>query len=156
MSDGRTYTVTFRGVSVSAVQDLIAAYSGANMAVELVGFGLSPGNTSVENIAINVKHLAATVTAGSGGNAATPAPDLPTDAAATFTARINDTTQATTSGAVTYALADGWNEVNGMQVWFPERGRPEAKPSEALIIELAGSPAAGRTVSGWAKFKERF
>lgn len=153
---GRTYNITFGNVSVSAVQDLIAVYAGSTMAFEVIGFGLSPCNTTVENLQINLKYLPATVTAGSGGSAPTPQRDDVTDAAATVTAQVNDTTQATTNSTATYFLRDGWNEVNGFEFFFPAAGCPKAKPSTAIVLELATAPGGTRTVSGWMKIRELF
>src|SRR3954469_1266244 len=131
MSAGRTYNVVFRGVSVSAAQDLCSAYAGASMALEVISVTLGQiTQTSVENLQLSVKRLTATVTAGSVGNAFTPSLDTDTDSAATFTARINDTTVATTSGSTAYLHADVVNLVNGYQWIFPERNRPTCKLSE--------------------------
>lgn len=157
MSSGRTYNIIFRGVAVTAVQDLCAAYCGATMAIEIVSVTLGQiTQTAVENLQISIVHLPATVTAGSVGNSFTPTKDNPTDAAATFTARINDTTQATTSGSADYRHADVFNEVNGYQWIWPERSRPTAKLSEALIFSLDTAPAASRTMSGSMKVRELF
>jgi hypothetical protein len=157
MSSGRTYTINFRAVSISAVQDLCCAYAGASMGIEVVSITLGQvTQTSVEECAISIKRLPATVTTGSGGGAMTPTPDADTDAAATFTARINDTTPATTNGTAVYPHVDVWNEVNGYQWIFPERARPSCKLSEALSFSLDGAPAAARTVSGSMKIRELF
>lgn len=157
MSAGRTYTILFRSVSVSAAQDLCAAYAGASMAIEVVSLTLAQlTNTSVEILPVSIKLLPATVTAGSGGGAFTPEVDTDTDAAATFTARINDTTPATTSGTAHFKHADMWNLVNGYQWIFPERARPSCKLSEAIVFSLDGAPAAARTVSGSLKLRELF
>lgn len=153
MASERTYNITFRGVSVSAAQDLCAAYAGASMAIEVVSIVLGQiTQTTVENLAISLKHIAATVTAGSGGSSFTPVPDNPTDAGSTFTARINDTSQA--SGTTLYPHADVFNEVNGYQWIFPKR--PSAKPGEALVFSLDSAPAAARTMSGTMKVRELF
>lgn len=156
MSSGRTYNITFGNVSVSAVQDLIAATATASMAFEVVGFGIGPCNTTVENVLINLKRLTATVSAGSGGGSATPSKDNTSDAAATATGRINDTVQATTSGSTVYLHRDALNEVNGFEWLFPERARPVAAPGEAIILELASAPGGARTMSGWMKIRELF
>ena len=53
MSAGRTYTINFRAVSVSAVQDLCCAYAGASMGIEVVSVTLGQiTQTSVEECAI--------------------------------------------------------------------------------------------------------
>ena len=154
MSAGRTYTINFRAVSISAVQDLCAAYAGASMGIEVVSITLGQvTQTAVEECAISIKRLTAAVSAGSGGSAFTPTLDTDTDAAATFTARINDTSQAT-GGATTYPHVDVWNQVNGYQWIFPERARPSCKLSEALVFSLDGAPAAARTCSGSMKIRE--
>lgn len=157
MSVGRTYNIVFRGVSITAVQDLCAAYAGANMAIEVISLTLGQVSLqTVENLQISIKRLTATVTAGSGGGAFTPSRDNDSDAAATFTARINDTTQATTSGSTAYLHVDTWNEVNGYQWIWPERARPSCSLSEALIFSLDSAPTATRTVSGSIKIREIF
>ncbi|HEV2100664.1 MAG TPA: hypothetical protein VGR45_17295 [Stellaceae bacterium] len=157
MASQRTYTIPFRGVSVSAVQDLCAAYCGASMAIEIVSITIGQiTQTTVENLNISIKHLPAAVSAGSGGGSVTPVADNPTDAAATFTARINDTSQATTGGTANYPHVDVFNEVNGYQWIFPERARPSAKLSEALVLSLDTAPGAARTMSGSIKIRELF
>lgn len=157
MSAGRTYNVIFRNVGISATQDLCAAYAGASMAIEVVSVTLGQiTQTSVEILQISIKRLTATVSAGSGGSAFTPSLDTDTDHSATFTARINDTSQATTSGSTAYAHADAWNLVNGYQWIFPEKARPSCGLSEALILSLDSAPLAMRTVSGSMKIREMF
>ena len=73
MARTRPYSVQFNNVSVSALQDLIAVYCGANMAIELHGLDIGQiTGTTVQNLRISLKRLAATVTAGTGGSAPTP------------------------------------------------------------------------------------
>jgi hypothetical protein len=157
MSAGRTYNIVFRGVSVSAAQDLCTATATSGMALEVVSVTLGQISlTTVEALPISIKRLSATVTAGSSGSSFTPTKDTPTDPAATFTARINDTTQATSSGATDYLHPDVFNEVNGYQWIWPERARPSCKPSEALIFSLDGAPGSARTMSGSMKVRELF
>ena len=61
MSAGRTYNVIFRGVSVSATQDLCSAMAGANMAIEVVSITLGQVSLStVEALQISVMRLTAT------------------------------------------------------------------------------------------------
>jgi len=127
------------------------------MAIEIVSVTLGQiTQTSVENLQISIKHLPATVTAGSAGGAFTPTKDSTTDAAATFTARINDTTPATTSGTADFPHVDTWNLVNGYQWIFPEKARPSCKLSEALVFSLDSAPAGARTVTGSMKVRELF
>src|SRR5262249_31771063 len=97
--------------------------------------------------------LGASVSAGSGGGSFTPVADNDTDAAATFTARINDTTPAT-GGSTAYPHVDVFNELNGYQWIFPEKARPSCKFSEALVFSLDTAPGAARTMSGSMKIRE--
>jgi hypothetical protein len=155
MSGRDTYTIHFRHVAVSAVQDLCAAYAGASMALEVVSLTIGQiTQTAVENLELSVKHLPATVTAGSGGTAPTPVPGG--GVAATFTARVNDTTPATSSGTTVYPHVDIFNLVNGYQWIFPALHRPNCKLSEALVFSLDSAPAGSRTMTGSMTVRELF
>lgn len=157
MSAGRTYTIRFSGVSISAVQDLCAAYAGATMAIEVVSLtlGTTTALANSEQVPISVKYVASTVTAGSGGTVFVPVPDTPTDSAATFTARVNDTTQAT-SATVRFPHVDVWNEIQGYQWIFPERARPSCGLNAALVFSLDAAPGAARVTYGSMKVRELF
>lgn len=157
MSSGRTYTVNVRGVSVSAIQDFVSIYAGSGGAsIEIVGHNIGPCNTTVEILQVSGKILPATVTTGSGGTSATPVADNRGDAAATATARINDTTQASSSGTVVYAYTDDLNEVNGLPFFYPENSRPKIQASQAFVLAIETTPGGARTMSGWVKFRELF
>jgi|SRR5579863_2658486 len=145
---GRMYTVQVRGVAVSTVQDIIAAYSGALRQIKVHALQLgASGQTTVANLGITLKHLAATVTQGSGGNAPTPTRVNPLDAGASFTARVNDTTQATSSGIV-FVFCDEFNPINGFYWQAPVRGHePEATINEALVLSLDNTPSVTLTMN---------
>jgi len=151
----RVYTVEFHNVAIVAVEDLIAIYCGASMAVELHGIVIGQiTNTSQQNLNISIKRLAATVTSGSGGSAATPQKTSKNDAAATATARINDTTQATSSG-VTTLHSDVFSTINGYQFFWTQATMPDAALSEALVLSLNTAPVASMNVSGTLYFAEK-
>jgi hypothetical protein len=153
----RIYTVSFSGVAVSAVQDLLAVYSGSSMAFAVHSIQIGQiTQTSVEAVRISLKRLPATVTTGSGGTGPTPQPASAGDSAATVTARANDTTQATTNGTAVTLLADAFNLVNGYQWIFPPDDRPVAKLSEAIVLSLDSAPSAARTMSGTIVVEELF
>ena len=156
MAKLRAYTVEFQNVSVSAVQDLIAAYCGASMAIECHGFviGQITGIT-VQNLRVTLKRLPVTVTPGSVGTAATPQKMERGDVAATFTARVNDTTQATTSGTAAVLHADVFNTINGYQLFFPPAQIPSFGLSEACILSLDTAPLAAMTMNGTLFLAER-
>lgn len=156
MSNLRVYSITFSGVTVSVVQDLIALYCGASMAVELHGVLLGQvTGTTVQNLGVAIKRLTATVTPGTGGSAATPQPAEDNNPAATATARTNDTTVATTSGSTEVLYSDVFNTVNGYQFYPPEEDRPSFRLNQACIISLINAPSSPMTMSGTLTFAER-
>jgi hypothetical protein len=143
------YTISFKQVSVAAVQDLLAAYAGSSKVLEIhsVIIGQITG-TTVQNLPITMNHLPATVTTGSGGTAPTPQKTNPGDAAATFTARANDTTQATTSGTSSRVVADVFNTINGYFYQPPREDRPRISSNEAFVVSLDAAPGSALTMSG--------
>jgi hypothetical protein len=157
MGRGRGYSIQFNNVSVAAVQDLIALYCGANMACELHGVVIGQvTGTTVQNLRISVKRLPATVTPGSAGSAPTPQKLMRGDAAATATARANDTAVATTSGTAVVLHSDVFNTVNGFQFFWPPADMPTIGPSEAAILSLDGAPSGALVMSGTLYFAELF
>jgi hypothetical protein len=135
---GRIYTMSVNGVTVSAVQDLLALYAGASkiFGVSSVNIGQVTG-TTVANARIRLRYLPTAVTPGSGGSAGTVKPWVSGDAAATITGRINDTTQATTGGTAVDLWDDVWNTVNGF-LWVPpmQSRQPVIGISGAFIVSL--------------------
>jgi len=155
MARGRAYSVEFNNVAVSVVQDLIALYCGSSMACGLLGFVIGQiTGTTVANLRIRVRRLPTTVTSGSGGGAATPRKAMQGDAAATATARINDTTQATTSGTAETLHSDVFNTVNGYQFFWPPNMVPTIGISQAAVLSLDQAPGAPMTMSGTLYFEE--
>lgn len=150
----RVYTVGFQNISVSAVQDLIALYAGANGAIEIISAWLEQvTQTSNGNLRLSWKRLPATVTAGSAGSAGTVNKTRSGDAAATVTARTNDTTQATTGGTAV-VMPDGWNLLNGYFYQPAPDARIACNPSEALVLSLDQAPGSAVVVNGSVTFRE--
>jgi len=155
MTRGRGYTVQFSNISVAAVQDLIGLYCGAAMAVELHGFELGQITaTTVAGLRVSVKRVPATVTPGSGGSSATPRKSLSGDAAATVTARTNDTTQATSSGTIETLHADIFNVLNGVSFFWPPNDIPVIGIGQAAVVSLDTAPGSAMTMSGTLYFAE--
>ncbi len=153
----RVYSIEFAGVAVSAVQDLLAIYTGASKAARLHSMVLGQiTGTTVANLRVSLKRLPPTVTSGSGGTAPTPQLLNPGDAAATVTARANDTTQATTTGTVAVLVADVFNTINGWLFMPPPEDRPVVGLSSALVLSLDTAPGAAMTMSGTMTFEELF
>lgn len=155
MARGRTYAVQFSGVNVAAIQDLIAVYCGASMAIELHGLviGQITGAT-VQNLRIAVKRHGAAVTSGSGGATASPQKLVRGDAGATVTARVNDTTQSSSASATVVLLSDVLNIVNGYQFFWPPNDMPTIGLGEAAVVTLDTTPGSGLLVSGTLYFAE--
>ncbi len=130
---GRIYTLTFSNITLSAVQDALAIYSGASkiFAVLSVNLGQITG-TTVGNLRLRLRYLPTIVTPGSGGSVRAINPYVAGDAAATVTGRINDTVQATTTGNAIDLWNDTWNTVNGF-LWVPP------VPSRPPVIGLSGA-----------------
>lgn len=158
---GRLYTVTFTAVAITAVQELFYIKPAADKPCFLEAFYLSnvggtadAGDAQEELLRLEVIRLPATVTASSGGTAPTPNPTAVNDAAAGFTARVNDTTVATTTGTSATMHADGWN-VRVPYVWMPppEHRFPVAN-AQALVVRLNLAPNDSINVSGTAYVRE--
>lgn len=154
---GRLYTISIADVAVSAAQDLINITATANMAFKLWRIELGQKTlTNWEARGILVRRFPATVSAGSGGSAATPRPMSAGDPAATVTARINDTTPMTTSGTAVNLFARDWEFLNGF-IWVPMPDeRPVFGPSTGMSINLPTGPSASMTVSGFAVIEELY
>ncbi|MBK9496705.1 MAG: hypothetical protein IPO08_19825 [Xanthomonadales bacterium] len=154
---GRLYTISITDVAVTAAQDLINITATSGMAFKLWRVELGQKTlTTWEAKGITINRFPATVTAGSGGSAATPRPMNAGDAAATITARINDTTSMTTSGTAVTLLGRDWEFLNGF-IWVPMPDeRPVFGPSTGCNIKLVTAPSASMTVSGFAVVEELF
>jgi hypothetical protein len=152
MSQGRSYSVSFSGVSVAAVQDLISLLTGAAMAAELHGFELGQitGTTS-QNLRFTVKRFTGP-TVGSGGSAPTPIKMLTGDAAAVSTARANDTVQMTGTGTVLHS--DVFATLNGVSFFWPPNDMPVIGLSQGLSLSLDAAPASALIMSGTLYFRE--
>jgi len=123
-------------------------YAGASHLIKVHAIQLgAKGQTTVANLGLLLKHLAATVTTGSGGTAPTPTRANPGDAAASFTARANDTTPAA-SGGTANIFADEFNPINGYYWQAPKPGsEPEAVISEAIAFSLVDTPSVTLTLN---------
>lgn len=153
----RVYTMSFAGVAVTAVQDLLAVYAGANMAfrVHEVELGQT-SQTTIQNLRVSLRRVQATVTSGSGGAAGTINPVNAGDAAATVTGRTNDTVQATSSASILTLRADVFNPINGYQYLPPDEDRIIIRPGQALSVSLDTAPGASMLVSGTVVIEELF
>ena len=147
----RMYRVPYTGTITAAGGDvdLLSLQPADDKPVRLAGWILGQtteeGDAAAEHVRLTVRHMVATVTIGSGGAAPTPVANRPGTAdvaAAGFTARCNDTTVSTTTGANTIMEELGWNlQQTPWERWIPEDQRPIAMQGEALIVRLEDAPA---------------
>lgn len=149
------YSANFKGVTISAAQDLVSLkgvglYVGR---VRKIWIGLTPTTlATAQSLSLNLKKSTATFTAGSGGGAMTPRP-LNTSAAATITARINDTTPGTTSGAFTDIMPVGCHIYGGFFHDFGLNG-PTFGLNEGIIWELLSTVTGTCVFSGGIIFDQ--
>lgn len=145
----RMYTVQFTGVAVTAQQDFfeITAAAGKNCRLRAVYLSQSSdvGDTAEEGLAITIK--AGATVSGSGGSAPTPIPTNVTDAAAGFSAEVNNTTKANTGTIVTHH-SENWNIRVPYQLILPPEMCVEITGSRRLTVELGTTPADSLTISG--------
>lgn len=153
----RIYTSQFSNVPVSLTQDLFNINVGSNMAVkihEVIVGQISA--TTVGNLRISLKRLPSTVTNGSGGTSGTSQSINPSDVAATSNVRINDTSNATTTGTTQILRSDIYNIITGYMFLPPIEDRPIIKPGQAFIVSLDTAPGSAQTMSGTIVFEELF
>jgi len=154
---GRMYSISFADVSVAASQDLINITATANMAFKIHRVELGQRSlTAWESKPVKLIRLPATVTAGSGGSAVTPAKMNNGDVAATVTSRSNDTTPASTGGTAATLMARDWEFLNGFLVVFTPDERPVIAPSQAVQLSLPTAPSGATLVSGTVLIEELF
>ena len=156
MAVGRMYSVSFLDVAVVAAQDLINLTATASMALEVLRIeGSQRSLTAWEMKPIKLIRNLATVTAGAGGTAPTPVKVNNGDAAATFTARVNDTT-AQTGTTSTILFASGFEFLNGYFKVFTPDERLVIAPSQGFAINLPTAPSASTLMSFSVLVRELF
>lgn len=158
---GRAYTVTFAAVSITAQQTLFYIKPAADKIciIEAIYLGASggaadAGDAQEELYDLQLIYLPATVTVGSGGTAPTPGPKAVNDTAAGFTARVNDTTKATSSGTAVVRHPDGFNNRIPYVYAPPAEHRDIVANAAAIILNLNTTPADAILISGEMTVRE--
>jgi hypothetical protein len=161
IGSGRPYSVNFVAVSVTVQQDMIYIKPAADKitVVEAVYLSASGGTADASDAQeelydIELIRVPATVTASSGGGTMTPNPLLANDTAYGGTARINDTTKATTSGTLKVLHADGMNSRVPYAFVPPPEHRPVVANAEAIVFRLNTTPADAILLSGTMYIRE--
>jgi hypothetical protein len=133
----RIYTVTNTPVAVTAAQDLceIKGAAGKTLKVRRIECG-AVDNTAPSSQMLNFRFrfLPATVTPGTAGTTPTPAKADPGDAAASFTAGMNNTGKATTGGTAVVLWSGSAQVLAGLDYSFINP--PVIGPSESGVFEL--------------------
>jgi hypothetical protein len=158
---GRLYVVEFHNVSATVQQDFFYIKPAADKIciIELVkiaaaGGTADAGDAQEELWDIECLYLPATVTASSGGNSFTPVPKLVNDTAAGFTARINDTTKATSSGTAVNRDSDGMNN-RIPYIWNPNpEHRDIVANAAAFVCRLNTTPNDAILLNGTMLVRE--
>ena len=155
----RRYAITFEQVSVTGAQDLTLIKGGTGKILRILRVWV--GSVSVANpaiaptsqsLSIRCRTLPTTVTNGTGGSAATPIPFDPGDTAATFTARVNDTVKATTSGTAVTNYENGAHIYSGDDHVFPNP--PIVGSTSAFVFEMLSIPNGTVNLSGGVEVEE--
>jgi len=155
----RIYSVPMDNANIgTAVQDIFAVKTPANKGAQIHHVQLCAGAVSaVAEIRMRLKRGTATVTLGSGGTVPTPAiVDVGDTLAAASVAHINDTTQATTSGAFTTLEFFQWNVLMPFD-YMPgpeDEDRDTCDVSQALILDLPAAITPAVVASGFFKYRE--
>lgn len=153
----RMYSVIFDRVAVSAVQDLFELTNAATTVLKIhsveLGQDSDEQDAEDEQLQIKINRRTGSPTSGSGGSSATPVKMQTGDAAASFTAEVNNTTQIS-AGTETQIYSGAFNIRAGF-FWTPTpECRPVIAPSEYFIVELGEAPADAITMSGTIMVEE--
>lgn len=157
---GRTYTVVFENVAVSAAQDLFQIKGAAGKILKIKRCWVGAADTSLvtaQSIRTRCRYLPATVTDGSGGTTPTPQKVDPGDAAASFTALANNTTQATTNGTAAVLAVSGDHIYAGAgpnSYQWQSGKEPTIGPSESFTFELLSTVSGTVHLSGTVEVEE--
>lgn len=156
---GRMYTARFKAVAVTAAQDLFEILAGTGKSIKVHGWNLSQSteiaDAQEEQLQITVNRGAGSVTSGSGGSTATPAPIEVDETASGATVEINNTTiMLVGSGTLTEMEVHVWNVRVPYMCWYPPECRPHIKAGDRLTIELETAPSDSITMSGTVWFEE--
>jgi hypothetical protein len=155
LGHGRLYVVEFHAISITLQQDLFYMKPAADkiciveqIKLGVVGGNVDAGDAQEELLDVEMIRVPATVTASSGGNSMTPNPYMANDSAAGFTARVNDTTKATTSGTLLNLDSDAWNS----RIPYLYQPTPEDRfivaNAQAFVVRLNTTPADALSVNG--------
>jgi hypothetical protein len=150
------YSVSFQDVAITALQDLFSLVVAANKPVKLHSCFLSQtselGDAAEEQLRIDIVRGNGTV--GSGGTAPTIYKLNSNDAAASATARANDTTEAS-AGTEQIMHSEAFNVRAGWQyIPTPETRIITSSTDDIIAVRLLDVPGDEITMTGTLYFEE--
>lgn len=146
----RIYTVTAPPVAQTTAFDLFEIVPAANTICQILGFeiGQTTEAGDAESEMINFEVLRGYTVSGSGGTAPTPGACSEGDVAASFTAEVNNSTQAGTSTPV--SLHEGsFNVLGGYSMMYPGGMELSITSRTVLSINTAGADSITFTGTMW-------
>jgi hypothetical protein len=158
---GRLYSVVFAAVSVTAQQDFFYIKPAADKIciVEAIYIGTSGGTADAgdaqeELYDVELMYVPATVTAPTAGTTVTPSPVAINDSAAGFTAIVNGTGKATSTGTIVARHPDGMNNRIPYVYCPPAEHREIVANAAAIVFRLNTTPADAILLSGDMRVRE--
>lgn len=150
---GRTYAVNFENVAVTAAQDLLQIAPADDKPVAVIGWNVDNvsgvgdvGDTAEEYL--RASWVTGNTTDGTGGSSPTPRPLDPNDAAAGFSADVNNTTAAANGSPITVVAFAIAVRVPG-NIWLPEEAWLHVTQAQTYgCIRLLAAPADSIALSG--------
>lgn len=150
MARGRVYTVEFEGVATTVATDLFELQPADDKPVSIFGLFVSQSSDlgdAAEEI-LRYRVIRGHTSSGAGGTAPTPRPVNRSDAAAGFSAEVNNT-GAASGGSTVNLHSDAFNIRTGLQLWLPEGAEWSASQADTtLVVRLMAAPADSLTMSG--------
>lgn len=149
---GRIYTAVFKGIAVTAAQDLFEVLAATGKPVLVHGFILGQttelGDAAEEQLLLTTNRGVGSVTSGNG-TAVTPQPLDDADTAFAGTVERNATTiMAVGTGALEELETHVWNIRAPYTHWYTPETRPKIAPGNRWTLELESTPADSITMSG--------
>lgn len=150
---GRHYSVIFENVAVAAAQDFFEITPASNKPIVIEGLTLDnvggtadAGDAQEEFLRLLIRR--GHTTSGSAGTAPTPNPLRTGDAAAGFTAEVNNTTIASV-GTTKDLVSLGWNVRVPLREFWTEEVVPGASAADTtIVVRLLSTPADSIQISG--------
>lgn len=154
---GRMYCVSFEGISVSAVQDLLEVQTHDDKVIVLHEAHCSQDDTDTgEQLRASIVRATAGYTSGSGGGTATVEKRDAGDADDSLLAheRNNTTQVAAGTGALERIFSRGFNSLAGFDYLPTPETRPVVGGGGAFVFDLDVAPSSAITMSGYMWLEE--